>query len=194
MGGFYKFGGDIGGVYYTDFSPTNYFELQCGTGYYIDKTSWVKTLALTGASYHEWFDYTIDCKYRKFYAQPSYFFKFNQDFNLGITLRTNYVYYSKYYYKFSRAEYQDQMMVSQPSEYGEANLKNISCFVFEPTLTIQQVRDRKRYFMQVSSVFSTGEATTTSLGWGQQYESKQPQHATFVISIGIEYKFGQTKK
>ncbi|HNW98161.1 MAG TPA: hypothetical protein PKK00_07095 [Bacteroidales bacterium] len=194
MGGFYKHGADIGGVYFTNFSPSGYFELQGGAGFYQDKTSWVKTLAATGASYQVWFDYTIDSKYRKMYAQPSYFFKVNQDIKLGLTLKANYVYFSKYFYEYSRAEYQDQMQISAPYDYGKADTKNISCFVYEPTLTIQQVKDMKRYFIQLSYVYSTNAFTTSASSWGQEYQSNHPQHADFVIAAGIEFKFGKPKE
>lgn len=206
LGGFMgQYGGDLGLVYYKKLKYHRYFEINTGYGYFNSKSSASVSLDFLnygayGTSYYQ----NLNCNYHKLYFQPSIFNNFGR-IDLGLTLRMSYPFYTKYNSHYDVSEYDGHWPNLDPLEYGDAKLKNVIGFIFEPMMTFRLKGKQNNIVFHFGSCLSPNVLykldaykkngylpNSTRLYTYRKVHQQFPLHANFFIiacwEINLAYK------
>lgn len=191
------FGGELGGIYYKKLTDYFYFQTQIGYGYF-DITNKRDIMPLFIVAHKSWLREEIDDNYHKIYFQPDFFFTTDK-FNIGLSAKFNWVYFSDYYYKME-TETENDYGVSYGNDFSLsiADFHNKRFFVIEPSLMLKL---KNGIYFQLTSAFSKPTFTSDvydklgSLPYRlTTTKLHHPMHTQFVFNIGFEFKLGRKKK
>jgi len=193
-----QIGADIAGIYYNKFNDKNYFEVQCGYGYYnnyekIHSMAW----SLFAGERGTYFSNNSATRYHKIFVQPSYFLTWDK-VNLGFALKLSANYFDKYHY-YSCVTKQDY---EYDDYYYTADFRYKWGLVIEPAIKLEL---KRILFFQLSGIFSSNVQSFQAyhdytsheghlINRYNDYMVKSPQHISFVFTIGHEFKFGKKNK
>jgi hypothetical protein len=191
-----QYGGEIAGIFYKRFNATNYFEVQCGYGYFTNQSTMVNQAWDAGAliEYGEHYSRTVNTNYHKIFIQPTYFC-YSRKVNYGFAVKISANYFNNYDYHYNlRDDSKGDEDYTDLSSTANFNYK--WNFVCEPVLKIDFERI---LFIQLSGILSSNIQSSTIYHYhngnpaSKEADGKlnNPDHLDFVLTIGYEIKFGR---
>jgi hypothetical protein len=185
----WKYGGEIGGIFYNNHSDRYYYELQAGYGYFRNRSDIDRLTCPSNMTYKSWYRQDVDISYQKIFLQPTAFY-IAKYFKIGLSVKFNALYFNKYFFNYETEEESIDGPTFNEIHTSIASFKDAWSFVMEPALT---VKFKPGFYIQAIKPFC-GNIYTTQIykGWGAPgtLESgmlKHPQVSKLVISVGFEF-------
>ena len=195
-----QIGGELAGISYKHISERNYVEIQYGYGFFHNKSTITNMPWDPGAliEYGLWLSRDINADYHKIFIQPTYFLN-TARVSVGFAIKLSANYFDRYHYFYSVRD-DSKGDYNYTLTHTTSDFRYKWSFVVEPAVKIEF---NHRFFMQVSTLFSTNSCNSTlynttyvnrSIRQETYSESANPQHISFLFSIGYEFRFGKKIK
>ena len=178
--------------YYTHLNDKNYISAFVGGGQgFLEgdvRRHWANDYNI------EWIKYNTD--YIEGYLQLNYYRKYN-NWDIGFSLRNNFVHYKEYNY----ANYKDEYTGFSPVPIvftDTIQQYNLNGFVFDPVINLQYKSKKLRLLGQFGYSISSFNVENRKLVNNMQYNyltkhDNAPRYQRLIFKLGIQYTFGRKK-
>ena len=190
-----QFGGEIAGIYYKNFNDTNYFEIQCGYGYF-NNQSQISNMPWDPAgmiAYGQHFSRNINTTYHKVFIQPTYFYRLKK-VKFGFALKIGANYFDRYHYDYS---IRDDSHGDGPyiKTFSSSDFRYKWGLSFEPAIKVQF---NSKLFLQCSMLYTSNIESSPVYSGHYEYggsfdvhetgKLSNPAHLYFIFTVGYKIK------